>query len=211
MSIHSLLILGHSGAGKSPLGDALCHTMSTDQERWFHFDFGQNLRDITAQNHCSFLTLSELKILQTFMTGTLIDSSNFSIANKIIEHFLDMNRFNSRNDHLVLNGFPRNLEQAAFIDSLPITIDHVLYLQCSAEVAWQRKELAEKGRGFEDRSIRNDTASAIFQKKINSFEIETSPLLEWYKAKSIIIPIEIWVETSPHDVIKSIFKHLRQT
>ena len=135
------------------------------------------------------------------MNGRLLDGDHLSIAGMIITHFLSRNSFEDHKDTLVLNGFPRNIEQAEYTEKLGINVQTVIYLKCPAQIAFARKQASEKGTGFEDRSKRNDQSLEIFNRKIESFERETIPLIEYYRDRSIqIATIDMREDTSPQMV-----------
>jgi adenylate kinase family enzyme len=203
--IDAILIIGHSNSGKSPLGEYIQEKSSVPLKRYFHFDFGSELRRVTAESGYAGLSASEQAYVHSVMNGQLLDKDHFSIAGKIIKSFMAHNGFRPACDVLVLNGFPRNVSQAGCAASFDIKIECVIYLDCPVRIAWVRKTAAEKGNGFEDRSNRPDTSVEIFNRKVASFEQETWPLVEYYRHNHIaVVTIDVRETTSPAEMYISI-------
>jgi adenylate kinase len=174
--INAILLLGPTGAGKSPLGDALacsglfgrsCH----------HLDFGSELRTAVSDAECApMYTTDERDFIHGVLErGLLLENEHFPIARKIISLFLD--RVGFLQDHLlVLNGIPRHDGQAADI----ATIAHVhslVILDCSAEDIYCR--IQENTGG--DRTGRSDDHCELIEKKLVIFRERTAPLIDHYK------------------------------
>jgi adenylate kinase len=197
----AILIIGHSNSGKSPRGEYIQSAASVPQKKYLHFDFGSELRHVTAEPGYAGLAHDEQAYVHSVMNGQLLDADHFSIAGKIIKSFMANNGFRLACDVLVLNGFPRNVSQAGCAASLDIRIGHVIYLNCPVRIAWARKASAEKGNGFEDRSGRPDTSVEIFNRKVASFELETLPLVDYYKQKNTaVLTIDVRETMSPAEM-----------
>ncbi|MDD5675678.1 MAG: nucleoside monophosphate kinase [Chitinivibrionales bacterium] len=198
-------MVGHSNAGKSPLGALMQTALSGPQCRYYHLDFGAELRRVTAQPGYGGLAAFERDYVASVMNGRLLDNAHLPIAGKIVADFLAKSAFVNQSDVLILNGFPRNVSQADFAASTGLAVKTVIYLACPAAVACARKQRAEKGLGFEDRSKRPDQALEIFQRKIDSFEQETLPLIDYYRQKkSLVIKIDVRESTSPEEMLRAI-------
>ena len=112
----AVLIVGPTGAGKSPLGDHLARH-GWHGRRCAHFDFGRNLRAVAD--------------------GTIGGFSGDEVA------FVEQSRVKP-GDLLVLNGLPRHRGQAADVDRL-VQIADVIQLDCTAEVVHERLRLNSGG------------------------------------------------------------------
>ena len=83
----AMLILGSTGAGKTPLGNQL-ETQDLWYNNYFHFDFGQNLRD-SIKDDCTVLTPEEKeKVKRVLENNELLEDSDFPIAEKLLKNFI---------------------------------------------------------------------------------------------------------------------------
>lgn len=115
----AILLLGPTGAGKTPLGDRL-EDRGIRGRRLLHFDFGATLRRIAAlsSSAASGYTTAELGIIRNSLaTGALLEDEHFPLARKVLESFLARRRFKP-GDAVVLNGFPRHAGQAMLLEPL---------------------------------------------------------------------------------------------
>jgi adenylate kinase family enzyme len=200
--IPAILIIGTSNSGKSPLGEYLQEHFSAPGKRFFHFDFGGQLRRVLDVPGYAGVSADENAYVRSVMKGQLIDASHFPVAGKILTHFVAANGFVPEHDMLVLNGFPRSVVQADFLEDLDVIVKKLVYLDCPASVALARKKNAERGLGFEDRSIRPDKEMEIFIRKVASFESETFPLKKYFRKKGAeIITVKVGKHTSPQEMV----------
>ena len=79
----------------------------------------------------------------------------------------------------VLDGFPRNIEQAKILESERIFVSKVIFIDTPQSICYSR--LQKRGRF-------DDTEDCI-NKRFDSFYQDTLPLLNYYKLKAV--PIEI--------------------
>jgi adenylate kinase len=100
----------------------------------------------------------------------------------------------------VLDGFPRNLEQAAALDELlerlGKRLDAVLFFDLPDEVA--RLRLLRRAE-LENRS---DDTPEVIQRRLDIYHGETEPVVEHYRATGRLVPLhadreigEVWAET----------------
>jgi adenylate kinase len=180
--IDAILLLGPTGVGKSPLGDAIA-AQGLFGRRCHHLDFGSELRNaVSSGERHSDYSAEELAFLRDVLErGLLLENEHFSLAVKIIGLFLKRASF-SQYDLLVLNGIPRHTEQAS--DMAEIASVHALIaLDCSTEAVFCR--IRENTGG--DRSGRIDDAGALIEKKLAVFRERTAPLLDHYANKGCVV------------------------
>lgn len=171
----SVLLLGPTGAGKSPLGDILAKRGLLGH-RCHHLDFGAELRSVASigSSH-EFFDHEELSFIRGVLEqGLLLENEHFSLAGKIISLFLSHNRFSSR-DLLVLNGIPRHIGQAESLASF-VHVHALIVLDCPLESVYCR--ISENAGG--DRTGRNDDNREMISKKLKLFRQRTEPLIEYY-------------------------------
>jgi adenylate kinase len=106
----------------------------------------------------------------------------------------------------VLDGFPRTLAQAEALDNMLHEIGKelsvVFVLQLPEAVAIDRLTKRAQLEGRVD-----DTPEAI-AKRLELYRRETEPLIEWYRARSNVVPVH--AERSVNDVFSEIQQALEQ-
>jgi adenylate kinase len=176
--INTILLLGPTGVGKSPLGDAIAQNGLFGRKS-SHLDFGSELRDaVSNKERSAFYSGEEITFIHGVLEqGLLLENEHFSLARKIISLFLDRAKFSQR-DLLVLNGIPRHVGQAH--DMTAIAAIHALVvLDCSAEDVIRR--IRDNVGG--DRTERVDDALELVEKKLETFWTRTAPLVDHYEKK----------------------------
>lgn len=185
--ISSLLLVGPTGAGKSPLGEEI-EKRGLFGKRVHHFDFGENLRKV-AQGGLPFPEKDRNLVKQILEEGRLLKPEEFYLAEKILSAFLKVRNFKEE-DLLLLNGLPRNLYQAEKLSSL-IELQRVIYLKIDEKTLFLRLRMDPAG----DRKGREDDLEELVLKKIRWFKEENLPLIEYYASKGVKI-LEIPVDVS---------------
>jgi adenylate kinase len=103
-------------------------------------------------------------------------------------------------DGFVLDGFPRNLEQAAALDELlerlGKRLDAVLFFDLPDAVA--RDRLLRRA----ELEKRSDDTPEVIQRRLDIYHGETEPVVEHYRATGRLVPLhadrdigEVWAET----------------
>jgi adenylate kinase family enzyme len=175
MLTRSILLLGPTGAGKSPLGDQI-EKKGLRGKRCFHFDFGNELRGIAGLELPpeGFENKDLSFIRDVLKKGLLLENEHFHIAEKIVHYFMLRNDFREE-DVLVLNGLPRHVDQANDMSGT-VEIRSLIVLECGPEEVYSR---IEKNTGM-DRTGRIDDGTDMIRKKIDIFNARTAPLIEHY-------------------------------
>lgn len=174
--IDAILLLGPTGVGKSPLGDALAvHGLFC--RRCHHLDFGSELRSaVSGEERSADYSSEELDFIHGVLErGLLLENEHFPLANKILNLFLKRASFEQQ-DLLVLNGIPRHTGQARDMAGLA-TIRALIVLDCSADDVFCR--IRENTGG--DRTERFDDSRDLVEKKLAIFRERTTPLINYYK------------------------------
>ncbi len=178
--IDSLLLLGPTGVGKSPLGDTIARKGFLGR-RCHHLDFGSELRAaVSIGDRSTDYSATELAFIHGVLErGLLLENEHFPLAEKIISLFLNRSGF-SRRDHdmLILNGIPRHAGQARDIASIA-DIQALCVLDCSSTIVLSRIHSNVGG----DRSVRVDDDKALIEKKLAIFRERTKPLVQHYEKK----------------------------
>ena len=187
LPIDAVLLLGPTGAGKSPLGDAL-ELHGLFGRRCLHLDFGTELRSAVSRGKKSAAySPEELDFIHGVLErGLLLENEHFPLAKKIITLFLEQKEFTQR-DLLILNGIPRHLEQAQDIEKIA-RIHSLIVLDCGAEEVFCRL----RNNAGKDRTERRDDGPKLVEKKLKIFRERTAPLVAYYQQQgSRICNIEV--------------------
>jgi len=185
--VDSILLLGPTGVGKSPLGDMMA-VKGLFGRRCHHFDFGAELRQaVTGTPNSSAFYHDEIAFIHGVLEhGLLLENEHFPLAQKILSLFLDRVVFAQR-DILVLNGIPRHSGQANDIATVA-HIHAVIVLDCTADDVFFRIDKNVGG----DRSTRIDDNRELIEKKLAIFRERTAPLIEHYaQTGSVVYPIPV--------------------
>jgi adenylate kinase len=83
-------------------------------------------------------------------------------------------------DFLILDGIPRNVEQARLLESY-IEVIHVFHLACP-----NRAELAARlrKRALKDNRL-DDASDEVIARRIHTYEEETYPVLDFYRPEMV--------------------------
>lgn len=153
----NIIILGAPGSGKGTLGKQLAKKYG-----YTVISTGDILRDEKKSG-------SDIgkKINDILGKGNLVPDD---LVNEIIERTLLSTR-----GHYILDGYPRTIAQGEFLSKIS-DIDLVIYLEASNKTIESRILERGKSSGRED-----DQSVDIIHRRINQFEEETSPLIDYFK------------------------------
>jgi len=191
---NTVLLVGPTGSGKTPLGQLLGEKGLRGM-RCLHFDFGEALRT-SVTRRTGHLTHSEFDVAQKSLeTGTLLENENFSIAKKLLANYL-AERSANRDTLIVLNGLPRHIGQAKAMEDL-IEMQAVVNLKCEPVTALDRIRTNAGG----DRRERDDDILEEIQQRLAVFRMRTAPLLEYYHRLGVpVLPLDIVVKTTAKEM-----------
>jgi adenylate kinase len=186
----SLLLVGPTGSGKTPLGDEL-ERSGFLRRRCAHFDFGADLRAIAAApEEIGFLTAAEVESVRASLaTGALFEDKDMPMIVKIVKRFAEA-RFLTPDSVLVLNGLPRHTRQAEGLAGV-VAVERVVRLEASAAVIRERIRLDPGG----DRSERIDDRIEAVERRLAVFRERTVPLVSYYRERGALV-VEIPVTPS---------------
>jgi len=186
----SLLLVGPTGSGKTPLGDEL-EWRGFFGRRCVHFDFGSNLRTIAAApEKASFLTAAEFETVRiSLATGALFEDKDMPMIIKIVEGFTEA-RSLTPDSLLVLNGLPRHRRQAECLAGV-VAVERVVRLEASAAVIRERIRLDPGG----DRATRADDGLEELERRLAFFRERTVPLVSYYHERGALF-VEVPVAPS---------------
>ena len=161
----TVLIFGAPGSGKGTQGKALGSV-----PRFFHCACGEVFRSLDTRT----------KIGQAFLAyssrGELVPAEvTVQLWEVQIQANVDAHKFKPDLDTLVLDGIPRNVEQARLMESL-IDVAKVFYLRCPDRVELVRRL---KKRALKDNRL-DDANEAVIHQRLDTYEEESKPVLQYY-------------------------------
>jgi len=192
----ALLLLGPTGAGKTPLGQML-------EDRGFlgrscvHFDFGENLRGVVARNQPDdLISQPEIDFLRSVLeTGVLLEDKHFYLAERILRAFLRQRSIDA-DGWIILNGLPRHVGQAEAVEAV-VAVRAVVCLVCSDETVYRRIQTNAGG----DREGRLDDDFQAVCHKLETYRRRTAPLLNYYRHSAAnVYSIDVMPETSVEEI-----------
>jgi adenylate kinase len=182
----TLLILGAPGSGKGTQGKVLGSI-----PRFHHLACGDVFRSLDTR------TPLGQKFVEYSSRGELVpDDVTVQLWNANVKQRVDSHQFKPEIDFLVLDGIPRNVEQARFMES-HIEVLKVFHLSCPdrTELARRLRKRALKDNRFDDA---NET---VIQNRFATYEAETKPILDYYAGDRIV---EIDASQAPAKVLYDI-------
>ena len=191
----AVLLLGPTGAGKTPLGDLIARRGLWDC-RFVHFDFGENLRRIVRQDRPDDLIgPAELDFLRRVLqSGALLENEHFYIAEAVLRSF-QTERNPHGLAHILLDGLPRHVDQANDVGQI-VRVQSVISLHCSSQIVLERIRANTGG----DRTGRMDDDLESVENKLALFAGRTAPLVDHYRAEGARIEtLEVTTAMTPED------------
>lgn len=166
----TILILGAPGSGKGTQGKVLGSV-----PRFHHLACGDVFRSLDTR------TPLGQKFVEYSSRGDLVpDDLTVQLWYENVKQRVDGHLFKPEIDFLVLDGIPRNVEQARFMEE-HIDVLKVFHLSCPdrAELARRLRKRALKDNRFDDAN------EAVIQNRFATYEAETKPILEYYAGDRI--------------------------
>lgn len=167
----SIVLMGAPGSGKS----CFAKEYVKRHPDVVHFSVGDWIREEMANETPLGQKISEeLKKESFIQNGYLLEESfiNEVVGKKIQEITAEGKTF-------ILDGFPRNLSQAKFLETLVKDVE-VLYLSVDLQLAKER--MLKRGR-------ENDSEEVI-DGRLAAFENVTKPVIECFNEKGVLVEID---------------------
>ena len=165
MKYRTILLLGAPGAGKGTQGKILGAIPN-----FYHFACGDLFRHLDPESELGRI------FLDYSSRGELVpDEPAIRLWRQHLETAMRDGRFDPAADILVLDGIPRNTNQARLLnESLEVRL--ILYLRCS--------DLGKMVLRLQRRALRenrpDDANTAVIRKRLEVFDAESKPVLDFY-------------------------------
>ncbi|MFM7606312.1 MAG: adenylate kinase family protein [Prosthecobacter sp.] len=166
----TILILGAPGSGKGTQGKVLGSI-----PRFHHLACGDVFRSLDTR------TPLGQKFVEYSSRGELVpDDVTVALWHANVRQRVDAHLFKPEIDFLVLDGIPRNVEQAKHMET-HIEVLKVFHLSCPdrTELARRLRKRALKDNRFDDAN------EAVIQQRFATYEAETKPILDYYKGDRV--------------------------
>ena len=180
-----IILLASPGAGKGTASDYI-----ENKYGYKHISSGSLLRNEALVN-------KEIK--------SLIDNGKF-VSDELV---MDVLKRNIDSNNIMLDGIPRNLNQAKLLDSLfkenNIDLDKVIFIDIDKEIAAKRvinRLTCDKCKRVYNKELidskvcmicggnlitREDDTKEVFEKRYDTYLKETKPLVDYYKDRLVKI------------------------
>ena len=161
----ALIFLGAPGSGKGTQGKVMGSI-----PRFFHCACGDVFRSLDTR------TALGKQFVHYSSRGELVpDELTIQLWKAQIDNLADTHLYKPDIDILILDGIPRNVEQARILDKY-LEVLQVFHLSCP-----NRDELARRmrKRALKDNRI-DDASDRVIDQRIATYEAETKPILEFY-------------------------------
>jgi len=170
MRYKSVLLFGAPGSGKGTQGKIIGTIPG-----FFHTACGDIFRslDLSSEMGRKFWDYSS--------RGELVpDEFTVQLWKQYIRGLELINQFRPATEILVLDGIPRNVEQAKLLEET-LDVEKIIHLQCSdlAKMVERLRRRALKENRFDDA---NDE---VIQNRLMVYDVETKPVLDYYPEDKI--------------------------
>jgi adenylate kinase len=171
MRYKSILLFGAPGSGKGTQGKILGSIPG-----FYHNATGDIFRSLDLQSEMG-------KIFWNYASrGELVpDAITIKLWKQYIQGIEMVNQFFPESEILVLDGLPRNLDQANLVDDI-IDVQKIIYLQC--------KDLSKMVERLRRRALRenriDDAKEEVIHRRLIEYEEKTRPVLTFYPKEKIV-------------------------
>lgn len=186
MNYRTVLLFGAPGSGKGTQGKILGQVPG-----FFHFACGDAFRNLRIEDPMGKV------FIEYSSRGELVpDEATIALWSKNINASTVDGEFDPARDTLVLDGIPRNANQARMLSDT-LEVKAVLFLSCA-----DRTKMIERLQRRALRENRLDDANLeVIKRRLDTYELETRPVLDFY-GPSLVHTID--ATQSPLNVLRAI-------
>ncbi|MFM2081388.1 MAG: hypothetical protein RL380_79 [Verrucomicrobiota bacterium] len=189
MKYRTILLFGAPGAGKGTQGKILGTI-----PHFFHCACGDVFRNLTVNS-----PLGKVFIEYSGRGQLVPDEPTIRLWRQSIDNAMRADRFDAKTDTLVLDGIPRNVNQAKMLKNT-LDVSAVFYLHCSdlSKMVARLQRRALKENRLDDANL------DVIRSRLEVYDNETKPLLKYY-GKKLVHHIDS--TQTPAQVLAKILKH----
>jgi adenylate kinase len=186
MKYRTILLFGAPGSGKGTQGKILGQVPG-----FFHFACGDAFRNLRIEDPMGRIFIDHSS------RGELVpDEVTIALWSKNIKASTGNGEFDPARDTLVLDGIPRNANQAKMLANT-LDVKAILFLSCA-----DRTKMIERLQRRALRENRLDDANLeVIERRLDTYERETRPVLDFYGPK---VSHTIDATQSPLNVLRTI-------
>ena len=189
----SVLLFGPPGVGKGTQGKILGYIPG-----FFHLSSGEVFRSVDIGSPAG------KEIYGYSSRGELVpDNLTIKIWKNALEGNIALSFFKPWEDLLILDGIPRNVEQASILNEY-VDVKQVIYLVCSNEEAMIHRI---KRRAIRENRA-DDAKEEVIRRRFEVYRRQSSPVLEYYPSEIIS---QVDSMGSPAEVLQSVLQCLIPT
>jgi adenylate kinase len=190
MKYRAFLIFGAPGSGKGTQGRILGSIPG-----FFHLACGDVFRslDLRSELGAAFMEYSS--------RGELVPNDiTIQLWQNHLQNMVTLGRFKPELDHLVLDGIPRNVEQARILDA-NLVVKKIFHLSCP-----NRDLLVERmrRRALKDNRL-DDANEEIIRARLQKYQDESKPMLDYYGPDKTV---NLDATEFPYEVLRRILEHV---
>jgi len=189
MKYRCILLFGAPGAGKGTQGKILGTI-----PHFIHCSCGEVFRNLSPESPLGKI------FLEYSGRGQLVpDEPTIKLWSKFIEDITKTGRLNPKTDTLVLDGIPRNVQQAEILRDV-LDVVGVFYL-CSKD--FESLVARIQRRAIKENRL-DDANLEVIRARLKTYEQETKPVLKFYGRKLVH---KIDADQTPAKVLADILHH----
>ena len=160
----TILLFGRPGSGKGTIGKALGAIPG-----FFHMAMGDVFRNLDLNTQLG-------KIFVEYSSrGELVpDDATVQLWNVTVQAQVATHRFRPDSDLLILDGIPRNVEQAKILESY-VEVERVFHLVCTDEAAMM---VRLRNRALKENRF-DDASEDVIRRRWDVYAQETRPIREF--------------------------------
>ncbi|HMO78981.1 MAG TPA: nucleoside monophosphate kinase [Candidatus Paceibacterota bacterium] len=190
MELLTVIFIGRSGSGKgTQIEKVSSYVKSVDQRPIFHLEAGESFRNFIKDGTYSSNLAKEVNDRGGLQPEFL---SVWAWTGEIVRKF-------GPNQHLFIDGTPRRLSEAKILESVFDFFDRkkvkIVYLNVSRN--WSIEKMKNRGRN-------DDKEMSDILARLDWFDSDVVPVLDYYRSHRVHEFIEINGEQSIEDVNKDI-------
>lgn len=193
MKRKTIIMMGNSGCGKGTQASILEKNFKEKNEKVFHLELGNEFRNL--MNSTSYTA----EMVRKLSSKGILPPQFLAI--KLWGELFD--KYYSSEKHLIIDGTPRRINEAYILEEAlkfyEIEKPVIIFLNISRESA--EKRMTSRGRS-------DDTDKKI-QGRLDWFEKDVLPVIEYFKSKKDFEVIEIDGEKSIEDISADIKEKLK--